>query len=496
VITQADYLAHDATGLAALVSRREVSASELLEAAITRADAVNPGLNAIVTPFYEVARERARGALTGALAGVPFLLKDLFQHYAGVPTSSGNIALKRARWASPHHSEITKRWLAGGLVPFGMTNTPEFGAKGITEPDAWGPSRNPWSREHTPGGSSGGSAAAVAGGIVPAAGASDGGGSIRIPAAYTGLFGLKPGRGRTPCGPEVGEMLHGAAMNHVLTRSVRDCAALLDMTHGPERASWSKIAPPERPYCQELQREPGRLRIAFSVQSPLGMEVDAEAVRAVEHTAKLLESLGHHLTVATPAIDGRKLCTDFLQMWYSHNAAAVRSTRQLTGCGPTDFELDTLALTAMGMSLRAIDYVESYQRWSDYVRRLAEFHEQYDLFVTPSVASPAPRVGEVKTPEWLSTVMRQGFKVGLSRLVPLAAKAVDNVALDNLRRVPFTQLANLTGVPAMSVPLHVCSNGLPLGVQFIAPHGGEGLLLSVAAQLERAQPWPQLPPEV
>jgi len=493
VIAQADYLAHDATGLAELVRRKEVSAAELLAAAIQRAEAVNPKLNAIVTAFYEVAQKRSQGPLTGPLAGVPFLLKDLFQHYQGVPSSGGNRALKRTRWTPQEHAEITRRWLAGGLVPFGMTNTPEFGAKGITEPDAWGPTRNPWHSDHTPGGSSGGSAAAVAAGIVPAAGANDGGGSIRIPAAYTGLFGLKPGRGRTPNGPQRGELMHGAAMHHALTRSVRDSAVLLDMTHGSEPASWCKLAAPERPYLDEVLREPGRLRIAFSVQSPLSMEVDPEAVRAVEQAARLLESLGHHVEVAAPRIDGRQLAFDFLHVWYAHAAGSVAETRAATGCDATEFELDTLALAAVGRSLSALDYVQSYVRWSEYSRVLGEFFQHFDVFVTPTVATPAPLVGEVKTPAWLTTLMRRGFKLGLDRAVGLASKAVDTVALDSLRRVPFTQLANLTGVPAMSVPLHVCASGLPLGVQFIATHGGEGLLFSLAAQLERAAPWPVHP---
>ncbi|MEY4513835.1 MAG: hypothetical protein RLZZ450_5957 [Pseudomonadota bacterium] len=489
MISQADYLAHDATGLSELVRRGDVSAAELLSAAIIRAEAVNPRLNAIVTPFHELAQKRAAGPLTGPLAGVPFLLKDLFQHYAGVPSSAGNVALKQRRWTPDVHAEIVRRWLAGGLVPFGMTNTPEFGAKGITEPDAWGPSRNPWHSAHTPGGSSGGSAAAVASGIVPAAGANDGGGSIRIPAAYTGLFGLKPGRGRTPNGPQRGELMHGAAMQHVLTRTVRDSATLLDLTHGAEPASWYKLAPPERPYLEEVTREPGRLRIAFSVQSPLGLDVDPEAVTAVEQAARLLESLGHSVEVAAPQLDGRKLLFDFLHVWYAHAAANVAETRALVGCAATEFELDTLALAAMGRSLSALDYVESYVRWSEYSRALGEFHQQYDLFVTPTVAYPAPRVGEVKTPAWLTALMRQGFKVGLDRAIALAGDAVDKVAVDSLRRVPFTQLANLTGVPAMSVPLHVTADGLPLGVQFVAAHGGEGLLFSVAGQLERAAPW-------
>ena len=275
----------------------------------------------------------------------------------------------------------------------------------------------------------------------------------------------------------------------MLTRSVRDSAAMLDMTHGSEPASWCKLALPERPYTEEVVREPGRLRIAFSVQSPLGMEVDSEAVCAVEQAARLLESLGHHVEVAAPPIDGRQLAYDFLHMWYAHAAANVAETRAATGCDASEFELDTLALAAMGRSLSALDYVQSYLRMSEYMRALGEFLQRFDVFVTPTVASPAPLVGEVKTPAWLTTVMRRGFKLGLDRAVSLAGNAVDKVALDSLRRVPFTQLANLTGVPAMSVPLHVCANGLPLGVQFIADHGGEGLLLCLAGQLERAAPW-------
>lgn len=282
------FAAYDAVAMSELVRSRQVSARELLEAAIARAEALNPRLNAIVTPMYELARTRAEGALDGPLAGVPLVIKDLMQDYAGVLSTSGSRAYQRAAYTPTGHAEIVRRWLAAGTVIFGRTNTPEFGAKGLTEPEAWGPTHNPWQLDLTPGGSSGGSAAAVAAGIVPVAGANDGGGSIRIPAACTGLFGLKPGRGRTPSGPDVGEALHGAAMNHVLSISVRDSAAFLDVTHGHERGSLTRIAPPPRPYLDEVGRDPGRLRIAFSAVSPLGTEVNPEVVAAVEKTAKLL----------------------------------------------------------------------------------------------------------------------------------------------------------------------------------------------------------------
>ena len=489
MLSLSDYMGHDAVALAALVRRREVSALELLEAAIARCEAVNPRIGAVVIPMVDLARERAGGPLDGPFAGVPFLVKDLFQDYAGVLATSGCAAWKRAMVTPVEHSEIVRRWLAAGAVVFGRTNTPEFGAKGITEPAAWGPTRNPWNLEHSPGGSSGGAAAAVAAGIVPVAGASDGGGSIRIPAASTGLFGLKPGRGRTPHGPELGEAIHGAAMNHVISRSVRDSAAMLDATHGPERGSWVKIAPPERRYVDEVEREPKRLRIAFSESSPIGTEVDPEAAAAVSNTADLLASLGHDVERGAPAIDGLELARDFLRVWFAHVATNVRDGRERLHARHAEFELDTLAMAAIAESRSAPDYVESYLRWNHYGRRLSEFLAKYDVFMTPTLAAPPPRIGAVKTPAWASSVMRAGMPLGLSRLIPLAAGTIENVTLENLRGVPFTQLANVTGVPAMSVPLHTFSGGLPLGIHFLADHGGEGLLFSLAGQLERAKPW-------
>jgi amidase len=371
----------------------------------------------------------------------------------------------------------------------GRTNTPEFGIKSITEPDAWPPTRNPWDLARSPGGSSGGSAAAVAAGIVPLAGANDGGGSIRIPAASTGLFGLKPGRGRTPAGPELGELMHGAAMHHVLSRSVRDSACMLDATHGPELGSWCKIAPPPRPYLEEVAREPGRLRIAFSARSPLGTEVEPEMVRALLDTAKLLEGLGHEVVEAEPAIDGAQLAAGFLGMWFSHVATHVARARELTRAVDADFEADTLAIAAMGRALSAPDYIEKYLDWNRYGIRLAEFLSQHDLYMTPTLALRPPRIGSLSTPPWAAQSTRVLSQLGLSGLISLAAGKVDQISRENLKGVPFTQLANVTGVPAMSVPLQSFEDGLPIGIQFVADHGGEGLLLSLAAQLERAAPW-------
>ncbi len=488
-----EYGEYDGLGLAALVRNKDVTAPELLEAALVRAEAVNPKLNAIITPMHDIARERALQPLSGPFAGVPFLTKDLFQEYAGVATAYGCKALKAAKHTPTEHAEITARWLKAGVVIFGRTNTPEFGAKGITEPEAWGPTRNPWNLDHTPGGSSGGSAAAVAARVVPMAGANDGGGSIRIPAGHCGLFGLKPGRGRTPWGPQYGELMHGAAMNHVVSRSVRDSAAMLDATHGPEIGSLYRIEPPERPYLEELSRAPGKLRIGFTARSPIGSAVHPEADKAVRDAAALMASLGHHVEEAEPDVDGLQLAKDFIVMWFANCAATVDQIKQQTGSGNAGFELDTLAMAAFGHCTKASQYVEGYLRWNEYTRKLGEFHQRYDLLLTPTMAMPPARIGEIRTPPWQHAALRVILALGLERLL-LATGIIEQMVQENLKWVPFTQLGNLSGAPAMSVPLHWTASGLPLGAHFVAPHGGEGLLFRVAAQLEQARPWAQRQP--
>jgi amidase len=490
VFSQSEYLRYDAVALAELVSRGEISAAELLETAIARCEEVNPRIAAVVIPMFEIARDRAaRSKPGGPLGGVPFLIKDLFQDYAGIPATAGCAAWRRAGYVARRHSEIVRRWLSAGTVIFGTTNTPEFGAKAITEPVIWEPARNPWSLEHSPGGSSGGAAAAVAAGIVPVAGASDGGGSIRIPASATGLFGLKPGRGRTPSGPDEGEVMHGAAVNHVITRSVRDSAWMLDVTHGPEIGSAMKIEPPPHRYADEVARDPGRLRIAFSVRSPLGTNVDPAAVTAVESAARLLTVLGHEVEPAEPDIDGVALAHDFLIVWFAHMGSLVRDAKQRLRARDVDFELDTLAMAAAARSRTSLEYHQGYVRWGSYRRALSEFLTRYDAFMTPTVAASPPKIGELKTPAWAAALLGTAVATRLSGVIQMGARIVEQIAMDNLSRVPFTQLANVTGAPAMSVPLHTFPNGLPLGIHFVADHGREGLLFALAGQLERAQPW-------
>ncbi|HYB51476.1 MAG TPA: amidase [Burkholderiaceae bacterium] len=489
-----DYRQYDGLGLAQLVARGEVSAAELMETALARADAVEPRLHTLVARMDEAARAAARLPAAGPFGGVPFLVKDLFQECQGEPSWAGSRALHHRAPKATRDSEIVARWRAAGLLVAGRTNLPEFGTKGITEPEAFGPTRNPWNPAHNPGGSSGGSAAAVAAGIVPLAGANDGGGSIRIPAAWCGLFGFKPGRGRTPFGPSCPDAVGGLAVNHVLTRSVRDSAALLDATHGPAASSLVHLAPPVRPYLEEAATDPAPLRIGFATASPIGTEVHSEAVEAVSRTARLLESLGHRVEEAAPALDGMQVARDFLQIWFGQCAVIVDAARRL-GAADAEFEFDTRLMAALGRALRASDYAQSQQRCAACMPVLAEFFGRYDVWLTPAVAMPAPRIGEIVTPAHERAATRLMLALGLGRAL-LESSLVRKLVSDNLRWVPFTQLANLTGLPAMSVPLHWAREGLPIGAQFTAAIGGEGVLFRLAGQLERAQPWfNRLPPE-
>jgi len=493
-----EYADYDATGLARLVARREVSAAELLEAAIARCEALNPRLNAVNIPMPEIARARVHEPLEGPFSGVPFLIKDIAQDYAGVPSTSGSRALRN--WVPPVHAEIVRRFLGAGLVIFGKTATPEFALKGITETALWGATRNPWDTGRSPGGSSGGAAAAVAAGIVPMAGASDGGGSIRIPAAYCGLFGLRPSRGRVPPGPLHGEFWDGASSEHVLTRSVRDSARMLDALAGADAGAPFVIAPPYLPYAEEVGRDPGRLHIGFSVRSPLGTPVDAACVQAVRDAARLLEGLGHDVEEAEPEVDGQALAHCFITMYFGQVAASIEEARRLTGAGEADFELDTRALGMFGRALSAGEYVHARKRWNEFARALGRFHQTYDLYLIPTTAMPPSRIGELDMPAAQQAALKVILRLGVGRLL-LGTGLVRQIVDESLKRVPFTQLSNLTGTPSMSVPLHWAAAEpggpeLPVGVQFVARFGEEDLLLRLASQLEQARPWKDRRPVV
>ena len=487
-----DYADYDATDLAKLIARGEVSAPEVLDAALARAQALNPRLAAICLPMEAPARARAAMVLAGPFAGVPFLLKDMAQDVPGVPSPSGSRALRQ--WMPSRPSEVVRRFLAAGVVVFGKTASPEFALKAETAPRLWpAPTRNPWDLTRTPGGSSGGAAAAVASGIVPMAGASDGGGSIRIPAAYGGLFGLRPSRGRVPSGPDVAEHWEGASSHHVISRSVRDSARMLDAIAGPEHGAPFAIAPPAQPFAEAIGRPPRRLRIGFSTRSPLGTPVHPACVAAVERAAALLAGLGHRVEPAEPAVDGPALARSYITMYFGQTAAAMARARALTGARETDFELETRILGLLGRATDAASYVARHAEWNGYAHALADFHRDYDLYVTPTTAQPPNRLGELDTPPLQRLLAHAVLALRAGRLL-MRSGMVDTLVQTSLSRVPFTQLSNLTGTPSMSVPLHwaaVEEGGpeLPFGVQFIAPFGDEATLLQLAAELEQAAPW-------
>lgn len=480
-----EYEGYDGLGLAGLVAGGEATAADLLSAAQARADAVNAQINAIVLRQDADAEQRAAGPLEGPFAGVPFLLKDLRQEYAGVPSTSGCRAL--ARVPAREHATVVRRWLDAGLVVFGRTNVPEFGAKGITESDLYGPARNPWNLDRTTGGSSGGSAAAVAAGIVPVAGASDGGGSIRIPAACCGLFGLKASRGLIPSGPDSSEGLHGLGTDGVVSRTVRDSAAMLDVLAGPDAVAATDVRP-HGSYLAAIEDAPGPLRIGVQTTSPLAPVPHPEARAAVDAAVAALEELGHHVETAPPPVDDAALARDFLTIWFVSAAGLVHDVRAETGAGPEGFELDTQIMAALGRAISGVAHRDALASRDRYIAQLAAFHARYDLLLTPTLARPPLRVGELTTPRPAAAAARALLRSRTTRILPHVG-LVDDMIEKNLGWVPFTQLANMTGRPAMSVPLHWTADGVPLGVQFVAPLAREALLLRLAAQLEQARPW-------
>ncbi len=484
-----EYDRYDALGLAELVRNKEVAPTELCEEAITRIEKINPGLNAVILKMFDQGRNTAKDPLAnGPFAGVPFLVKDLLSTHAGVPMTMGCKAYRNHIPA--HDSVLMQRYKATGLVILGKTNTPEFGLLGITEPELHGPTRNPWNQEHSPGGSSGGSAAAVASGMVPMASGGDGGGSIRIPASNCGIFGLKPTRHRNPAGPTYGQIWQGAAVEHVLTRSVRDSAAMLDATTGADPGASYALPLPERPYLEEVRRDPGSLRIAFTRKSPLGTSMHPECIKAVEDAAKLLEGLGHKVEEAQPDIDGMALARSYFTMYMGETAADIAEIGSFLGrkARPADVEGTTWALGLLGQAFTSGEFVLAIRQWNTYARRMGDFLMKYDLYLTPTTAFPPVRIGELKLSPAEHLAMRITNTLRLGRLMRLSGIA-DKLAIEMLAKTPFTQLANVTGLPAMSVPLYWTPDGLPIGIQCIARFGDEATLFRLAAQLEKTRPW-------
>jgi amidase len=485
----AEYLQHDAVGLAERVARGETTAEQLLEIALRQSARAQAKTNAICRMMESEARAQLARPLQGPFAGVPFLIKDCAQDYAGLPTSYASRAF--AKVVVPEHAHVVRRYLAAGLVIFGKTNLPELALKGVSDSQLFGRAANPWNVQHTPGGSSGGAAAVVASGVVPMAAGNDGGGSIRIPAACCGLFGLKPSRGRISGGPGYGEYWFGASCEGVISRSVRDSAVALDALSGGEAGDPFVVARPDESYAHAMLQDPPRLRIGFTQVSPIGTDVHPEAVAAVNDAAQLLRSLGHEVEEAAPEIDGAALAKAFLHIYFGQVPAMVTQARA-QGAARTDFELLTRVLATLGGAMSAGALTAQLLKWNEFARGLARFHQRYDMLLTPTLAHPPIRHGQGDPSAAEQIVLDVLDRIGLLGLLARAGLldgTVDKIARDSLQYVPFTQLANLTGTPAMSVPLYWTADGLPLGVQFVARFGEEDRLLQLARQLEQARPW-------
>lgn len=484
-----EYDQYDAVGLAELVRQRKVSPLELMETAIAAIERLNPGLNAVIHPMYERGRREAEENLPdGPFRGVPFLIKDLVALVAGEPMRAGSRFLQD--FIPDHDTELVARYRAAGLVTLGKTNTPELGLVPFTEPALFGPTRNPWDPGRIAGGSSGGSAAAVAAGMVPVAGGGDGGGSIRIPASCCGIFGLKPTRGRTPLGPDRGELWRGCVVEHVLSRSVRDSAALLDWTAGPDVGAPYFMPAPDTPYLAEVSRDPAPLRIAFTTRPMLGRKVHPDCVAAVTDAANLLQSLGHTVVEAAPEFDGAAFARNFMVMVAGECRGDIEEAERLVGrqAGASDFEGETWALGLLGKTLSAAEYVTATRLLQVDARRIGRFFTQWDVLLTPTVSTPPPPTGSLQPRPRDRLVLKVMGRLGAGRVLEVMGM-LDEAAATAFEFTPWTPVANVTGQPAMSVPLWWNSAGLPIGVHFMARFGDEATLFRLAGQLERARSW-------
>ena len=496
-MTEDQYIRRDATALAELVRAREVSPAELIDVAIKRLERVNPLINAVIYRMDDEARTLAPTIDRNAVfAGVPFVAKDLQSDYAGHPTSGGSRVA--AELVVREDTELVRRVRSTGVSILGKTNVPEFGLLPYTEPELWGPCRNPWAPDRTPGGSSGGSAAAVAAGIVPIAGGGDGAGSIRMPASCCGLFGLKPTRGRIPPGPRDAEPWRGSVTEHVLTRSVRDSAAMLDATHGSEPGAPYRIAPPSGLYADEVGADPGRLRIAWTTEPIMGSAAPhPDCVQAVGDTVTLLTQLGHHVSEATPRIDGRAFARAFMYMVAGEVGAEFEDLARVLRRRPRRTELEPLtwALGLVSQAVSARELADSLRLLERSGKAVGRFFSDHDVLVTPTVATPPPGIGALPPSRFEHLQLRLMGAIGSGRLVK-AGRLLERIADSAFEYTPWTPVFNISGQPAMSVPLHWTAGGLPVGVHFVGRTGDEATLLRLAGQLERERPWFGRIPEV
>ncbi|HET9918543.1 MAG TPA: amidase family protein [Ktedonobacteraceae bacterium] len=469
-----EYSEYDAVGLAQLIKSGDVSAQEVQQIARQAILAVNPVLNALVGELFE---EALPASTTGPLAGVPFVVKDLSLHAAGIRTWMGS-RLAGEGIVFPQDTDLMTRFKQAGLVTLGRTATPEFGFNATAEALANGPTHNPWNLSRSSGGSSGGSAALVAARAVPVAHGTDGAGSIRIPAAWCGLVGLKPTRGRTPPGPDTDERLSGLGIDFALARTVRDVAALLDAVSGPGVGDKYFAAPPERPYAQEVGTPPGRLRIAMTTRAWSGVPVDKEYADTVSMVCHELAAMGHDVEEASPEVDWECFVEANLPIWTASVADSALGLAHARGIdlGPDVLEAVTLASVEYGQRLTAVDLLRALRLCKSISRGVGAFFGSYDVLVTPTIAAPPPLLGTLNQND--PNIDPRGWLDTLFALIP------------------FTPLFNMTGQPAISLPLGQSSEGLPIGVQLVGRYGDEATLLRLAAQLEQALPWAARRPSV
>jgi amidase len=463
-----DYGSYDALGLAELVAQRDVKPSELLEEAINRAEAMNPKLNAIVYKDYDNARNMAKSDLPkGPFTGVPFLLKDIMATTTTMPTRQASAFMPAIPWF--HDSVLTSKFKQAGLIPFGKTNVPEFGLVATTESKLYGAAHNPWNLNHSTGGSSGGSGAAVAAGIVPMAHANDGGGSIRIPASCNGLVGLKPTRGRVSQGPDIGEAVDGLAIDLVVSKTVRDTAAALDIASGPVQGDPYWEPPKPKSYLEAMKTPPKKLRIAIALKKLDGAALHPDCVAAVQQAAKICRDLGHEIEEASPSLDQSMLIPAFTALWTGNLAAGIDTIALLTGQTASEdkFEGTTWGLYQAGKNVSASQYLQAKALIQRAARDAAKFHETYDVWITPTLGRPPVALGTFDMTE----------------------KDVAKAFGAQIDYVPFTAMQNATGEPAINLPLYWNAEGLPVGTQFVGRFGDEETLLKLAAQIEQAAPW-------
>lgn len=472
----------DATAQAELVKKGEVSPLELVDVAISQIEEINPKINAVIHKHFDRAREQAKADLPdGPFKGVPFLLKDLGGgNLKGDPIYWGTRFLKDVDFRAVSTAYLVEKFLSAGLIVVGRTNAPELGAWTTTEPESYGPSRNPWDLNHSTGGSSGGSAAAVAARMVPMAHASDGGGSIRIPASECGVVGLKPTRGRISLGPDIGESWAGMVFEFAETRTVRDAAALLDCVQGSMPGDPYTVAPPERSYSQEIGKDPGKLKVGI-IKEIDGVDIKLPCRTAVESVAKVMLDLGHMVEESCPkpfnSTESEDLQAYIIHIISSYQAHSISMFSQIIGreIGPEDMDCDNWAVTELGRTVTATQYLDAVDAIHRFTRQMASWWEEgYDLLVTPTIPEPPPPIGE---------------------LIPDANEPLKGFMRSSLL-IPFMIPFNMTGQPAISLPLCQTIDGLPIGIQMVTAFGREDLLFRIASQMEVAMPWNNRKPQV